>query len=91
MTRGAPGKSTAIVRTGAGQSLVAGARAANYISTEPVEMEDFYKGGFESKKHGGAYRVYERRRYGLPSPDFQLPLDFRPMPRKLNLFHPLIS
>ena len=91
MTRGAPGQSTTIIRTDIGKKLIEDAKVANYIHTEPVEMEDFYRGGFESKKHGGAFRIFERRRYSLPYPDFQLPLDFRSRPRKLNLTHPLIS
>jgi len=91
MMRGVPGQSTAITRTDIGKKLIEGAEAANYVHTGSVEMEDFYRGGFEVKKHGGAFRIFERKRFGLPYPDFQLPLDFRSMPRKLNLTHPLIS
>ena len=91
MTPGAPRESTAIVRTDTGKKLFKGAIAGGYIQEEPVDREDFFRGNFESKKHGGAYRITRRRKYGLPYPCCQLPLDYRSMPRKINLSHPLVS
>ena len=90
MKRGMPGMSAVIVRTAIGKQLIESARKANYVTIPgPVEKENFYMGGFETKKHGGSYYLDSRRRTGQPTPETGLPLHTAPMPRKLNEDHPL--
>jgi coenzyme F420 hydrogenase subunit beta len=84
-----PGICATIVRTDVGKKLIEEAREANYIAiTGPLEKENFYKAGFEPKKHGGSYYLDTRRRLGRPTPVNQLPLQIAPMytgiPRDLH-------
>jgi coenzyme F420 hydrogenase subunit beta len=40
--------------------------------------------GWESKKHAGAYRLQERKRFGWPVPDFQYQITEQPLKRPLS-------
>ncbi len=89
--RGDPGESAVIVRTDVGKQLVADAERANYISSKPLDKSNFLMGGFETKKHGDAYYISTRRKWGWPTPNTQLPLHPEPMPRKTSTRHPLFT
>ncbi len=89
--RGDPGISAVIVRTETGSQIIEGARKNNFISTKPLDKANFFMGGFETKKHGGAYYLSTRRKWGWPTPDNQLPLHGEPMPRKTSTRHPLFT
>jgi coenzyme F420 hydrogenase subunit beta len=92
MKRGVPGLSAVIIRTDIGKQLVEAARDANYIAIPgPAEKDNFYMGGFETKKHGGSFYLDTRRRRGWPTPNNQLPLHTSPMPRKVERNHPLLT
>jgi coenzyme F420 hydrogenase subunit beta len=92
MRRGVPGLSAAIMRTETGKKLVKDAELANYISTQPIDRDNFFRGLFEQKKHGGAFHILKRREYGWETPDYHLPLEYpSPMRRKLFLGHPYLT
>ncbi len=92
MVKGAPGLSAAILRTEVGKKLVADAERAGYVHTEPIERDNFFRGLFEQKKHGGAFHILKRREYGWETPDYHLPLEYpRPMRRKLYMGHPYLT
>lgn len=66
-----PNVSAMLVRTDAGDSLVVGAEKAGYIETSPLEQSDLLGNrGVELKKHILPYFFLQRRRHGLPTPDY---------------------
>jgi coenzyme F420 hydrogenase subunit beta len=79
MKEGVLGVTAAIIRTDVGRRLIEDAEAAGYIQTNPIDKDNFYQSGFEIKKHGGAYHILERKKYGWAVPDYHLPLDY-PIP-----------
>lgn len=92
MKRGAPGLSAAIVRTETGRKLVESAAQAHAVINEPTERDNFFRGFFELKKHGGAFHLLKRREYGWQTPDYHLPLEYpKTMRRKLFLGHPYLT
>ncbi len=92
MIRGVPGLSAAILRTETGRKLVDSAERANCVRTEPIQRDNFFRGLFEQKKHGGAFHILKRREYGWATPDYHLPLVYpSPMRRKLILSHPYLT
>jgi hypothetical protein len=81
--KGLSGISALIVRTETGEKLLKDAEAAGYIHTEPIERFRFFFGGFEGKKHGSLYNIVERRKFGRPTPDYNVPIDCpKPVLRK---------
>ncbi len=74
--RGLSGLSAAIVRTDIGDKLLNDAEAAGYICTEPMPRYKFFGTGFEGKMHGAPYNIIERRRFGRPTPDYHVPIDY---------------
>jgi coenzyme F420 hydrogenase subunit beta len=89
MKRGVAGWTAMIVRSDVGKNLVNDAQAAKYIHTEPIKKENFFQGGFEWKKHGGAYHITERKRHGWPTPDYHMPINYPvPLHREMFLNHP---
>jgi hypothetical protein len=77
-----PGWTAIAVRSDLGRKLVTGAQNANYIHLEPIENYTFFMWGWEPKKHGSSYVISQRKRLGLPVPDYHLPLLTRPLPKK---------
>ena len=89
MKSGAQGWSVIVVRSDIGKKIVAGARAANYLHAEPVEVNYLLGAGWELKRHGAAFRLLERRRHHWPTPDYHVPLDYpRPMFRVVDSVPP---
>lgn len=88
MVRGVPGWSAFILRTDTGLELVEAAQATGYVTTETIEEEYLLTGAYEWKIHGSSYHLEERRRHGLPCPDFHLPLTPGPLRRMLPYDHP---
>jgi coenzyme F420 hydrogenase subunit beta len=88
MKRGDRGLSAAILRTDIGKVLIKGAEAKGHVQTKKITENNFFQGGFEWKKHGGAYHILERKKYGLRVPDYHLPISWSPIPRKVFFEHP---
>ncbi len=91
MRRGSMGKSALIIRNEIGKQIVEAALKANYIMTWPLNEDNFLMGGYETKKHGHAYYISNRRKWGWPVPETQLPLQGAPLPRKMSSSHPLVT
>ncbi len=89
MKPGVKGVTCLIVRSEAGDKLVAGAEAAGYIHAEPVEGSYLMGLGWENKRHVGVFRLLERRRHGWPVPDYHLDLAWpEPLTRKVEMKPP---
>jgi len=89
MKSGVQGWSVIIARSDTGRQIVEEAQAANYLHTEPVEMNYLLGAGWELKRHGAAYRILERRRHNWPTPNFHVPMDYpRPMYRVVDSVPP---
>jgi coenzyme F420 hydrogenase subunit beta len=84
MKPGVKGWSCLIIRSEAGDRLVAEAESAGYIHTEPVEESYLLGLGWENKRHLGVFRLLERARHGWPTPDYHLPLAY-PQPLRRNV------
>ncbi len=92
MIEGRPGVTTAVIRTEIGDKLLQDAQAANYIGIErPFFVKYLFGGGFEAKTHGGAYNLSQRKKFGLPVPNYHMGEDYvQPVPRETFLDHPHI-
>ena len=77
-----PGWTAIAVRSDLGRKLMTDAQNANYIHLEPIENYTFFMWGWEPKKHGSSYVISQRKRLGLPVPDYHLPLLTRPLPKQ---------
>lgn len=92
MQRGAAGWSVLAVRTEAGDRLVKDAGDAGYLRLEPVDGNYLLGIGYERKRHGHAYQIMEATRHGLPTPQYNLPIDYQdPAQRKVFLKHPHLT
>ncbi|MDR9787041.1 MAG: Coenzyme F420 hydrogenase/dehydrogenase, beta subunit C-terminal domain [Peptococcaceae bacterium MAG4] len=82
----AAGTSSCLVRTAAGEAILAGALRGKYIETTALEAPRLAAGvGFELKKHAAAFRLKQRRRFGWPVPDYRRDTDHNPFTRELHL------
>ncbi|MGE5484423.1 MAG: Coenzyme F420 hydrogenase/dehydrogenase, beta subunit C-terminal domain [Ignavibacteriales bacterium] len=79
-----PRWSATIVRTEAGEKIIAGAQEEGYISCEPHDLMSVLGSsyGWEKAKHASVLRLRQRRRYGWPVPDFGYEPEIRITPRK---------
>jgi coenzyme F420 hydrogenase subunit beta len=70
-SRKIPNWNSAIARTEKGLRLLEDAQKVGAIEISPLEETSFYGNiGFEIKKHGAVYHLMEKRRYGLPVPNY---------------------
>jgi len=91
MRNATAGWSVIIQRNDYAGSLVAGARAAGYLHTEPMDMNYLLGAGWEMKRHAAVNRILERRRHGWPVPDYHLPLQYpEPMYRDVDAAPPYV-
>jgi coenzyme F420 hydrogenase subunit beta len=76
----------AITRTDVGEELLQKAAEKGYVTIEPHDAKYIPSSGmgWESKKHAGAYRLQERKRFGWPVPDFQYQITEQPLKRPLS-------
>jgi len=72
--------SSFFVRTPRGERYLKSAQEAGAVMVEPSLPEYLLNcRGFERKKHLNAFRIAERRRYGWPTPNFHVPLNYEPI------------
>jgi coenzyme F420 hydrogenase subunit beta len=80
------GSSSCLVRTAAGEAILAGAVKRKYIETTALEASRLAAGvGFELKKHAAAFRLRQRRRFSWPVPDYHRDTDHNPFAREQHL------
>ena len=80
------GTSSCLVRTAAGEAILAGAVKRKYIETTALEASRLAAGvGFELKKHAAAFRLRQRRRFSWPVPDYHRDTDHNPFAREQHL------
>jgi coenzyme F420 hydrogenase subunit beta len=72
--------SSFLVRSLRGETFLKNAQEAGAVVTEASPATYLLNcRGFERKKHSAAFRIAERRRYGWPTPDFHVPLNYEPI------------
>lgn len=80
------GTSSCIIRSEAGDRLFSDAAARGGISSEPLDALTVTASiGFEIKKHGAAFRLAQRKRFGWPAPDYQYLPQWKPFARDTHL------
>ncbi|MQL52389.1 4Fe-4S dicluster domain-containing protein [Desulfofundulus thermobenzoicus] len=80
------GTSSCLVRTPVGEAIMAGAAKDGYVQTISLEASRLAAGvGYELKKHGAAFRLKQRRRFGWPVPEYHRETDYTPFARELHL------
>jgi len=80
------GTSSCLVRTAAGEEILKGAVQNGYVKTAEMEASRLAAGvGYELKKHGAAFRLKQRRRFGWPAPEYHRETDYTPFAREQQL------
>jgi coenzyme F420 hydrogenase subunit beta len=83
--RKVPNWNSLIVRTKAGEDLLKQAIDGGVVALSSLEENTFYGNiGFEIKKHGAVYKLRERKRYGWPTPSYDI--DFSWAPRRKETY-----
>ncbi|MDI7247542.1 MAG: Coenzyme F420 hydrogenase/dehydrogenase, beta subunit C-terminal domain [Bacillota bacterium] len=75
-----------LTRTDVGERFVQQAVEAGHLAVAPHDAALIPASGlgWEAKKHAGMYRLIQRKRFGLPAPDFQYPPKVVPLVRQLS-------
>ncbi|MBO8167883.1 MAG: Coenzyme F420 hydrogenase/dehydrogenase, beta subunit C-terminal domain [Thermoanaerobacteraceae bacterium] len=80
------GTSALLVRTATGEGLVESAMKHYAVCLEKLEPQKLTSSvGFEMKKHSAAYRLKQRQRFGWPTPNFHLEVDYSPFFREFHM------
>jgi coenzyme F420 hydrogenase subunit beta len=78
-----PNWNSIVVRTKGGEDLLKRAIDDGVVALSSLEEDTFYGNiGFEIKKHGAVYKLRERRRYGWPTPSYDVDFSWAPKRKK---------
>ena len=81
--RKVPNWNSLIVRTKEGEDFLKRAIDDGVVALSSLGEETFYGNiGFEIKKHGAVYKLRERRRYGWPTPSYDIEYSWAPRRKK---------
>ena len=80
------GRCTMLVRTSLGAKLVQSAEEVGAAKTEPLSPAHVVASyGHEVKRHGHAFRLMRRQRFGWPTPNYHRRFSFTPIRKELWL------
>ncbi len=80
------GTSMCLVRSDMGESIIKSAMDENILALEPIDRFKIISNfGFELKKHGAMFRLIQRRRFGIPTPNFHYKNRYDPIVRDFHI------
>jgi len=77
---GDPGWNVVLVRSDAGMRVLEAAVESRYLVAQEASTDQIARSGREVKRHSNPFRAGQRRRYGMPVPDFGFTLGHEPQP-----------
>ena len=81
--RKVPNWNSLIIRSKRGEDFLKRAIDDGVVALSSLGEETFYGNiGFEIKKHGAVYKLRERRRYGWPTPSYDIEYSWAPRRKK---------
>ena len=80
------GTSMCLVRSEQGEKIIKSAMDAKILTMDTLDHFKIISNfGFELKKHGAMFRLIQRRRFGIPSPNFHYENSYDPIIREFQI------